>query len=304
MNTVAVVAILAAPLGIDDTPSTPGPCDEACRDALPAHGDGIAAQYLTLLEMALVGTLTDEAGQCEIWPPGSCNKTWPFEAYKRSSGLDWPPYGHTMIGHKRLRNVREAIESVVANRVDGSFAELGVWRGGTCIYARALLDLLGQRHRRVHLFDVFGTLSGYGGNAAFLRVSKEQVARNFVKYGYGDELRAGRVVMHKGLFEQTLRRFRRVWERERFAVLRIDANYYSSCAAARRTPAARALGTAGSGAVRLLTGCARRGLHARARLRARMPPRLSGTSTRYTTSGTASRSAALSSSTTFMAASW
>ena len=77
---------------------------------------------------------------------------------------------------------------VVQEGVPGEFAKLGVWRGGTCIYARALLNLLRVREphadkRKVLLFDVFGRMGQNGQHASVLGVSKEAVLLNFAKYG-------------------------------------------------------------------------------------------------------------------------
>eukprot|EP00964_Phaeocystis_antarctica_P072330 scaffold44215_cov69-Phaeocystis_antarctica.AAC.1 len=38
----------------------------------------------------------------------------------RANGQDWPAAGHTMVGHMRLRNVREALMRVVRDGVVAS----------------------------------------------------------------------------------------------------------------------------------------------------------------------------------------
>src|SRR3954469_15072172 len=45
----------------------------------------------------------------------------------------------TMVMRSRLRNVRECVESVIADRIPGDLIETGVWRGGLCIYMRGIL---------------------------------------------------------------------------------------------------------------------------------------------------------------------
>ena len=61
----------------------------------------------------------------------------------RAMGSDWPFGALTMIGLKRLDDLQECIESVVADGVQGDVIEAGVWRGGASILARATLDTLG-----------------------------------------------------------------------------------------------------------------------------------------------------------------
>jgi len=191
--------------------------------------DNIKERYLKLIEMAVTGSLTDEAGSCLETSP-SCNVTKPFNASLREDGADWPPFGHTMVGHLRLRNVRTAIEETIANHIPGDFVELGVWRGGTCIYAKALYDVAGEVSRKVHLFDAFGEVPAFDANpvykerSKFLAVSMEAVKHNFEKYGVLDD----GVQFHKGLFKDTLPAFIASDPQQQVAVLRIDGNFYDS----------------------------------------------------------------------------
>ena len=61
-----------------------------------------------------------------------------FVPSDRICGNDWPCTGMTMIGIVRLMNVAKLLKSVVDDSVPGAFAELGVWRGGTCISSELL----------------------------------------------------------------------------------------------------------------------------------------------------------------------
>jgi hypothetical protein len=125
------------------------------------------------------------------------------------------------------------------------FAELGVWRGGGCVYARGVLNVLGQRGRRVHAFDAFRSLPGYKASSGYLASSMTAVANMFHRVtafpGVGDISRSpgpseptaadlqlqgagatssvwpvegGGVVhgveLHAGLFNESLPRFRQV----------------------------------------------------------------------------------------------
>ena len=207
--------------------------EEPCRTTCSARLNlsPLARQLLDLAEMAITGSLTDEAGSCwaSKWEGCDLTKLQPYQGRLRWYGKDWGPYAHAMVGHKRLRNVRAAIESVIADGVEGDFAELGVWRGGVCIFAKLCLDAYGQPARRVHAFDVFGDLPAYGAGKArrnFLSVSEEQVRHNFEKYGLTLD---DSIVFHKGLFQQTAREFRLTTPATtRLAVLRIDGNFYES----------------------------------------------------------------------------
>ena len=75
--------------------------------------------YLDLMMRSLTDWLYDE-----------------FAEPVRAEGLDWPARAHTMIGLKRLANVRGCIESVLADGIPGDLIETGAWRGGTTIFMR------------------------------------------------------------------------------------------------------------------------------------------------------------------------
>ena len=183
--------------------------------------DSFRDRYLKLLEMAVTGSLHDEAGTCA---GTNCASFAPYNPVDRERGNDWPPFGHTMVGHLRLRNIRMALTLVAENNIPGDFAELGVWRGGAAIYAAAVLSALGQDGRNVHIFDAFESLLGiYGASSEYIAVTEEEVKHNFQKYGY----LASNVVFHKGLFDDTVPVFANETSRQ-LAVLRIDGNVYES----------------------------------------------------------------------------
>jgi len=177
-------------------------------------------KYLHLVEMAVTGSLTDEAGSCNGGAGGcALSNLAPYDKSKREAGSDWPPFGHTMVGHVRLHNVRFALQDVIDNNVPGDFAELGVWRGGTCIYAKALLDVLGQASRHVHVFDAFERIPLYHDRGSFLMNSEADVKHNFDKYQVLDD----HVHFYKGMFKETVPSFQ-----GQLAVLRIDSSFYDS----------------------------------------------------------------------------
>lgn len=183
-------------------------------------------QYLRLVAMAVSGSLTDvEAGRCN-GGPGGCAITnlAPYDSYLREVGKDWPPFGHTMVGRRRLQNIEDAITDVVFNSVPGDFAELGVWRGGSCIVAKAVLNALGQHDRNVLVFDAFERISNYGHMTEFLAVNESTVRHNFEKYGVLDD----HVIFYKGMFKDTVPGYRANFSDSRLAVLRVDGNFYDS----------------------------------------------------------------------------
>ena len=115
-------------------------------DVRPASGGLLA---LGRNAMAVTGSLTDEAGTCNGGPGGcALANVKPYDASERENGNDWPPFGHTMVGHKRLWNVNMTLRTVFANNVPGDFVELGVWRGGVCIYAKAMINMFAQKKPR------------------------------------------------------------------------------------------------------------------------------------------------------------
>ena len=45
----------------------------------------------------------------------------------------------SMIGTKRLRNIKILLEDIIKNNIDGDLIEAGIWKGGVLIYMRACL---------------------------------------------------------------------------------------------------------------------------------------------------------------------
>jgi O-methyltransferase len=150
----------------------------------------------------------------------------------RMWGGDWPETAETMIGHVRLDNLEECARAVFADHVPGDFLEAGVWRGGACIFLRALLDLEeGGPKRTVWAADSFVGLPppnagqypvdlGDGHHTIeALRVDLNEVRTNFARYGLLDE----HVRFIKGWFKDTL-----PGPVERLAILRLDGDMYES----------------------------------------------------------------------------
>jgi O-methyltransferase len=151
---------------------------------------------------------------------------------ERTDGRVWPVWAETMIGLKRLNNLQECVETVLKDQVPGDLIETGVWRGGACIFMRAILAAHDVKDRRVFVADSFQGLPEpdvykYPADSGdkhhihpYLAVSQEEVARNFEKYGLLDE----QVVFLKGWFKDTLP----AAPIKKLAVLRLDGDMYSS----------------------------------------------------------------------------
>jgi len=146
--------------------------------------------------------------------------------------VSFPCLAHTMIGIKRLDNLQYCIETVLDEGVEGDFIETGVWRGGACIFMRAVLAVYGIENRRVFVADSFEGLPKPDGKKypadkgdthyiyAYLAISKEEVEDNFRKYGLLDD----NVVFLKGWFKDTLPSA----PIDKLSILRLDGDLYES----------------------------------------------------------------------------
>ena len=130
----------------------------------------------------------------------------------RDEGRDWPPTAETMIGTKRLDNVVDACVTAVLEDVPGDFIETGVWRGGTTILMRGVLQAMGDTGRDVWVADSFEGLPVPDADAypadegldwshvEVLKVGADAVRANFERYGLLDD----RVHFLEGWFCDTL----------------------------------------------------------------------------------------------------
>ena len=197
--------------------------------------------YLDLLQKTLVNEIyKDRALKKTFWSKVSARigmKTKhvegePFNKERRDGGRDWPSVAHTMIGRKRMENLRQVLCEVIEKKVEGDFIETGVWRGGACIFARGIMKSYGVTDRNVWVADSFSGLPkpndkkyiadrGDKHNLmAALAVSREEVEDNFRIYGLLD----GQVRFLVGWFSETLANA----PIEKLAVLRLDGDMYES----------------------------------------------------------------------------
>lgn len=155
-----------------------------------------------------------------------------LQIVRRRERQIWPGYADTMIGLRRLDNLQYSIETALAEGVEGDLIETGVWRGGACIFMRAVLAAYGIGDRRVFVADSFEGLPkpdvekypADKGDTHFiykqLAVSREEVENNFRRYGLLDD----QVVFLEGWFKDTLPKA----PIAKLSVLRLDGDMYGS----------------------------------------------------------------------------
>ena len=181
--------------------------------------------YLDLMQSWLTGSLYRDKSAA---PFGENT----FDTHLREHGLDWPAQAQTMIGTKRIANLRALTESVIIDNVPGDFIETGVWRGGACILMRAVLYAHGITDRCVWVADSFEGLPvanelQYPADTDSdfhtyeqLAVTLEQVKENFRAYGLLDE----QTKFLKGWFKDTLP----TAPIQQLALIRLDGDMYES----------------------------------------------------------------------------
>lgn len=156
----------------------------------------------------------------------------PYDPDRRTDGSDWPAFAHTMIGRKRMDNLQACVQTALEENIPGDLIETGVWRGGSCIFMRAILKAYGVQDRRVWVADSFAGLpppdtERYPADKGSpfhiyddLAVSLEKVKANFEAYGLLDD----QVCFLKGWFKDTLP----AAPIEKLAVARLDGDMYES----------------------------------------------------------------------------
>ena len=63
-------------------------------------------------------------------------------------------YPYTMVDAKRLSNIYDLAEQIEIDKIEGAFAECGVWRGG-CAAIMGFVSKRAKSNRKVWLFDSF-----------------------------------------------------------------------------------------------------------------------------------------------------
>lgn len=228
----------------DTTPPAPA------RQGAPSLAD----RYLDLMKRCLTRELfiAEEVTDTMWWPLEDADSFWSLldengwrlvttggDRAARQEGRDYPPDAETMVGLARLDNVQQLVRTVLDEDIPGDLVETGIWRGGTVIFMRAVLEAYGDPDRQVWAFDSFEGLpeadpTAYPEDASMLMedeseaalmksllgVSVAQVTANFERYGLFDE----RVRLVEGWFRDTLPSA----GVDQIAVLRLDGDLYES----------------------------------------------------------------------------
>ena len=204
------------------------------HDAGTVASADLIKRYLQTLKLSLTGELL----KTDSLVPGTGTleqlaKT-PFNAQLRRRGLDWPLHGLTMVGRMRLENIERLLLNMIEARVPGDFVECGVWRGGSSLFAKGVLNALNVHDRKVHLVDSFEGLpkasqakdSDVWSKMDFLKVSLEEVQEPFRQLGLLDH----GVAFHEGFFQHSLPPLRKqlLANKKRIAVLRMDGDMFES----------------------------------------------------------------------------
>ncbi len=174
--------------------------------------DHAALMYIEMIKTFVSGRVFRQA---ELSVKPRLTKTLlgagPFQEAVRDGGTDWTFAGDTMTGSKRLDNVHTLLKDVIENYVPGDYIETGVWRGGSSVLAKAILEVLDPiSNRNLYVCDSFMGLppgdkklakndAGWD-NIPYLEVASDIVANNFIKYGLLDS----NVIFAKGFFNETM----------------------------------------------------------------------------------------------------
>jgi hypothetical protein len=180
--------------------------------------------YLDLMRDSFIGRLNED-------PPLSECKVDGYDDEVREHGRDWPSGAPSMIGAKRMENVRRECERVIALGIPGDLMETGVWRGGACMMMRAVLKAYQITDRRVIAADSFAGLPPPSDEVVAdtgfdlytyneLAVPLNEVTAAFDRYGLLDE----QVIFLEGRFKDTLP----TAPVEALALLRLDGDMYES----------------------------------------------------------------------------
>jgi O-methyltransferase len=208
------------------------------------NASGLKQSYLELVKKALTCSLYQGMDGAHWKPkgfrkaildlalPSNARVQRVAELSEREEGTDWPSMAHTMIGFKRLNNLQYCVETALRDGVPGDFIETGVWRGGSCIFMRAILKANDIADRSVWVADSFEGLPkpdaakypADSGDVHYkfsnLAVSLEEVQQNFRAYDLLDD----QVKFLKGWFKDTLP----TAPIKTLAVARLDGDMYES----------------------------------------------------------------------------
>jgi len=140
----------------------------------------------------------------------------------------------SMLSDQRINHLITVLKELDDKGIPGDLIETGCWRGGACIFMRAILDEIGNKDRKVYVADSFDgvpkpdlehyPIDSYSTHyqSAWLKASLGGVKENFAKYGYLDD----RTVFLPGWFKDTLPGLKPA--SGKWALLRLDGDIYES----------------------------------------------------------------------------
>lgn len=136
----------------------------------------------------------------------------------------------TMVSLERFKNLSNAIETVIKEKINGDLVECGVWKGGTIAYMMKILDEYKIYDKKVYGFDSFEGLpkpnleldghesEGWEGS---LRASIDDCLRAIKRIEISENIKYEFI---KGFFKDTLENNKL----ENISVLRLDGDWYES----------------------------------------------------------------------------
>jgi len=137
---------------------------------------------------------------------------------------------YTMIGLKRMDNIRYLFEDIINNNIEGDLIETGVWKGGAVIFMNGINKVYNQ-NRKIYVADSFEGLPPpdkkyiHDNNMNFHNESEysinlEEVKSNFKNFDLLDD----NVKFIKGWFKDTLFSY----PFSKLSILRLDGDMYQS----------------------------------------------------------------------------
>lgn len=189
----------------------------------PPRSHGTKAKVLGLLDRAL-----------SHWHLAVARKE-EFDLAERLDGITHPLLALTQVGRRRLGQLEEMIRTLLAEGIEGDVLEAGCWRGGTGIFLRGALDVLGGAERTLWLADSFQGYPEPGPDASpediklyeqslYWTVSRAEVEESLERY----RVMGPTVRLVEGFFHQSLPRA----GLGKLAFLRVDVDGYEGVRAA------------------------------------------------------------------------
>ena len=162
-----------------------------------------------------------------------------FEVLHTQIYNDVKPY--TMTSPERVFGLIEAVKYISKNKIEGSIAECGVWKGGSMLAIAKTLLYMNDGDRKLFLYDTFSGMSAptdadktYDDKSAATLLKKSDLKTSDVwAYSGLDEVKA--TMSHSGYKEELVRYVEGKVEDTipgtvpgKIALLRLDTDWYES----------------------------------------------------------------------------